>query len=128
MAFKAADLREEIEEMFGEMQVPRDAVTHSQRVFAQDIDEGRLTGPSRAFAKTGLNLGFRVFNPNPEKSDKRKADMRRYERGYADAAIRVRILAGERPKMGGRGRPPTRWFKVAESLGIDLRAPLAPAA
>jgi hypothetical protein len=67
--------------------------------------------------------GFRVFFPNPPKTPDRKRKMREYEHRTAEADIRERLLAGERPKLGGRGRPPTRWFKVAAELGIDLRQP-----
>ena len=40
-----------------------------------------------------------------------------------DEIVRKRLLAGERPKLGGRGRPPTRWFRIAAELGLVLTAP-----
>lgn len=122
MAFDDEDLRGELEVMFGALQVARDEETRSDKVFENVAREGGrsdILGAGRR-ATTGFNRGFRVFTPNPEKSEQRKADLRRYERGRAATEIRERLLAGERVALGNRGRPPSRWAKIASALGIEL--------
>jgi hypothetical protein len=117
MAFE--NLREEIEEMFRGFQDSEDV--RRETVFHR-ADEGR-----ESLRGGHVNIGFRTFCPNPPPSDHRKACLRRYERDHAERVIRERLLAGDRPK-GGRGRPPTRWKKIAAELGIDLGLPAPEAA
>ena len=123
MSFK--DLTEGIDEIFSDAQAPYERDARRDAVFPSlENIRGREQGRSSSSRAStgGFNRGFRIFVPNPPKSPERLAAMRVFERKYAEDDIRARLLAGERPKLGGRGRPPTRWFKVAAELGIDLQA------
>jgi hypothetical protein len=119
MTFRDEDLHAEIEEMFAALQPARDEVSTGDAAFPLG-QAGRGHGGGPGGKNNVFNRGYRVFTPNPVKTPERKAAMCRYERGYAADRIRERLLAGERPKVGGRGRPPTRWLKIAAELGIDL--------
>lgn len=131
--FNDEELREEIHAMFYEQQE-----AYRDRVLEDLLTDGEVGSDGSARGRTGKRYdkgaargrtrvkSFRVFHPSPPKSDARKAALRRYEHKHTLDDIKERLLAGERPKLGGRGRPPTRWFKAAEELGIDLRSP-APA-
>ena len=57
------------------------------------------------------------WNPKPAH---RKMYNRAFTAKVLHEQIKERILRGERPKTGGRGRPPTRWWRVADELGIDI--------
>lgn len=122
MAFQDEDLRSEIEDLFNEAQAyfergsVRDAVAP---LIHEEGNRQRLSfgGPP------GFNRGFRTFTPNPEKTPERKASMAKSQRERKAADIRARLLAGERPSVGRRGRPPTAWFKIASELGIDFGPP-----
>lgn len=116
MAFDDEDLRDEIAEMFQGLQATRDDAGAKVTDVFQLADVDRAEGP---VCRT-LNRGYRVFTPNPIKSAERKVAVMLHKRKYDAADIRARLLAGERPKLGGRGRPPTRWIKMAAELGIDL--------
>lgn len=67
--------------------------------------------------------GFHIIHPD---SPTRTLYKREHAARAAEQDIRRRILAGERPRFG-KGRKPTRWLRIAKSMGIDLMAP-APAA
>jgi hypothetical protein len=51
----------------------------------------------------------------------RAAYFRAYQAKSKHAEIRERLLRGERPKTSRR--PPTRWYRVADELGIDIGQP-----
>jgi hypothetical protein len=124
MAF--SDLSAEIEELFREPQERYErAITHLAVYGGRRRAEGQGgRGDGRSVA---TRPGFRTFDPyrkrpNRKASPARLATKRESEQERMDAIIRARLLAGERPKMGGRGRPATRWFRIAFELGIDLLA------
>ena len=122
--FNADELSDEVAEMFSEAQAPYEDVVKRSAVFG--FESVNASSHVDAYgARRRQAQAFRIFRPNPPKTPERKAKMRKYEADRAAADIRARLLAGERPKLGGRGRPPTRWFKIAEELGIDLWAPSA---
>lgn len=125
MAF--SDLTAEIEELFNEPQERYERAIVQSVVYGGGNDlakneHGRNDGRAAA-----LRPGFRFFDPHRKRSNRkaspaRLATKRESEQERMDAIIRARLLAGERPKMGGRGRPATRWFRIAFELGIDLLA------
>lgn len=71
--------------------------------------------------------GFHIFSAEGSSSGPKSPQRKAYNRAFTTKAlheqIKARILAGERPKTGGRGRPPTRWWRVADELGIDIGQP-----
>ena len=122
MTFKDEDLREEIEEMFAEEQarVPVVLALFNAPSWSNEVHKGSFVAPR-------LGHGMRVFRPGPNyprqpETQKRILERRRDSLRRDLEDIRVRLLAGERPKIGSRGRKPTRWFQVAAELGIDLTA------
>jgi hypothetical protein len=54
------------------------------------------------------------------RSPYRKRQARAYEARVNLEDRKARLLAGERPKLGGVGAPPTLWLRAAKELGIDL--------
>jgi hypothetical protein len=112
MTFRDEDLSAEVANIFNEAQ----SMFGHDAAFSEVLHGSggsraptRLRGESTRgpYGNSAFNAGFRVFNPDPPRT------------------ARLRLLQGERPKLGGRGRPPTRWFKIAAELGIELAAPIA---
>lgn len=75
----------------------------------------------RRWREEAADLGITLVPPTPgPKSEDRKAKNREYMRRRAEDVARAALLAGERPVLGKRGRPPTVWIRVAAELGITL--------
>lgn len=115
------NLEEEVAELFAEAQEIVPDITIRQALIA--CRAGRrlasLNNDTNVVAES-----MTIVNTERKRDDPaRLAYLRRYEHKTGDRKIRDRILAGERPRLGGRGRPPTRWFRVAKEMGIDLTAP-----
>ena len=134
MTFRDEDLSAEVANIFNEAQ----SMFGHDAAFSEVLHGSggsraptRLRGESTRgpYGNSAFNAGFRVFNPDPPRTAletaRRNAHQRAYEAKRAEEEIRLRLLQGERPKLGGRGRPPTRWFKIAAELGIELAAPIA---
>src|ERR1019366_1578145 len=122
MAF--ADLATEVEEMFNEQQERHAEDVNRSAVFRG----GSPVSVGQTWNTGGYKDGFRIFNPhrkrtNRKASPQRLANKRESEQERMDEIVRKRLLAGERPKLGGRGRPPTRWFRLAAELGLVLTEP-----
>jgi hypothetical protein len=81
---------------------------------------------TRAVVRDAIRAGLSVHAVDTGaniKSARRKAYNRAFATKVAHENIRARLLAGERPKTGGRGRPPIRWWRMANELGIDIGQP-----
>jgi hypothetical protein len=124
------DIRSEIEGLFADAQGGDKAEQKSGALLRQHL--GIDTPFEDGVYQGGKLPGFRVYGgrrtPAQEAARTRNTPERKaYKAGHADKAarakIRDRILAGERPKIGGRGRPPARWIELAKEMGIDLTAP-----
>jgi hypothetical protein len=123
MAF--TDLSAEIDELFNEQQVMHERDVNYSTLFVE-CGDGQRRSPAGS--------GYRIIRTDPRKgrkrtgpqSEERLAKKRAHEQERMDQDIRTRLLAGEKPKMTGRGRPPTRWIRMATELGIDLTGVLIP--
>lgn len=88
----------------------------------EDAQENCASAVARAAIRDGLSV--RGLSPKTD-TPHRKEYARAFTAKVKHEQIRDRILAGERPKTGGPGRPPTRWWRVANELGIDIGQPKA---
>ncbi len=102
------DLEEDVQALFDEAQAGQETVFDRAHGFHIEI-----RGQSGKTAHTPARAAYsRAYQALKHRED-----------------IRARLLAGERPVIGKRGRPPTAWFEVAASLGLDIgAAPVAPTA
>lgn len=88
----------------------------------EDAQEDYAPAVARAAVREGLSVHAATRQAGI-KTPQRKAYNRAFTTVALHEQIRQRILRGERPKTGGRGRPPTRWWRVADQLGVDIGQP-----